>query len=244
MKQILLFILLPLEILAQNTIAFPDIVNFPKQIYKAGLQNWDIKQDKFGKMYFANNEGLLCFDGKYWNNYPLPNKTNVRSVEISEKNKIYVGGQDELGYFSPSLNGILTYTSLTDLIPLKKRFFGDIWDITAYKGNIYFRSSTKIFKYTSQGITVFDTQNEWTYLGECNGKLYAHDFENGLMLIENDSWIPIFKQNDLASDDPVTSILSINSDSSLVTTLRNGIYILANNTLNPIQSITTNSLNQ
>ena len=87
MKQILLFILLPLEILAQNTIAFPDIVNFPKQIYKAGLQNWDIKQDKFGKMYFANNEGLLCFDGKYWNNYPLPNKTNVRSVEISEKNK-------------------------------------------------------------------------------------------------------------------------------------------------------------
>lgn len=236
MKQILLFILLPLEILAQNTIAFPDIVNFPKQIYKAGLQNWDIKQDRFGKMYFANNEGLLCFDGKYWNNYPLPNKTNVRSVEISEKNKIYVGGQDELGYFSPSLNGILTYTSLTDLIPLKKRFFGDIWDITAYKGNIYFRSSTKIFKYTSQGITVFDTQNEWTYLGECNGKLYAHDFENGLMLFENDSWIPIFKQNDLASDDPVTSILSINSDSSLVTTLRNGIYILANNTLNPIQS--------
>lgn len=227
MKKILAFILFPVQVFCQNTIGFPDIINYPKQTYKAGLQNWDIKQDKFGKMYFANNEGLLCFDGKYWNNYPLPNKTNVRSVEIGDNNKIYVGGQDELGYFSPSDNGKLLYHSLTELIPAKDRTFGDVWDIITYKGNSYFRTSTKIFKFTIQGVAVYNAPTEWDYLGDCNGKLYAHDFDKGLMKFENDIWAPVFSTNILSNSDPVTSILSINTDSAIITTLRNGLYIMS-----------------
>ena len=58
----------------QNTIGLPDIVNYTKQDYKAGLQSWDIKQDNNGIIYLANNEGLLSFDGKYWNLHPLQTK--------------------------------------------------------------------------------------------------------------------------------------------------------------------------
>ena len=105
MKQLLLIIFFPLQVICQNTIGLPDIINYAKPVYKAGLQNWDIKQDKNGIIYFANNEGLLSFDGKYWNNYPLPNKTIVRSVEIGPDNRIYVGGQDEIGYFAAASNG-------------------------------------------------------------------------------------------------------------------------------------------
>ena len=47
----------------QNTIGLPEIINYSKQAYKAGTQNWDICQDKNGILYFANNEGLLSFDG-------------------------------------------------------------------------------------------------------------------------------------------------------------------------------------
>ncbi len=236
MKQVLLFLLLPLQVFSQNTIGFPDIINYSKQAYRAGLQNWDIKQDKFGKMYFANNEGLLCFDGKYWNNYSLPNKTNVRSVVIGEENRIYVGGQDELGYFSPSKNGTLAYHSLVELIPTQQRFFGDVWDIISFKSNIYFRSSTKIFKYTKQSIAVFNAPNEWSYLGECSGNLYAHDFAKGLMKFENEVWQPVFVQNILANNDPVTAILPINADSAIITTLRNGLYIISPKQISSVQS--------
>ncbi|MFY7839013.1 MAG: hypothetical protein ACOVP7_02005, partial [Lacibacter sp.] len=92
MKKLVLLLLLPIALGAQNTIGLPDVINYSKQSYSAGLQNWDIKQDKNGIIYFANNEGLLSFDGRYWNLYPLPNRTIVRSVEIGSDNRIYVGG--------------------------------------------------------------------------------------------------------------------------------------------------------
>lgn len=103
----------------QNTIGLPEIVNYSKHTYKAGTQNWDICQDVNGLLYFANNEGLLSFDGTYWKTYPLPNKTIVRSVAIGADNNIYTGGQDEIGYFSPDSKGSLTYHSLKSLIPEK-----------------------------------------------------------------------------------------------------------------------------
>jgi hypothetical protein len=129
----LFFLLISIVCRSQNTIGLPDVINYPKQSYSAGLQNWDIKQDNNGIIYIANNEGLLSFDGKYWNLYPLPNKTIVRSVEIGPDDKIYAGGQDEIGYFTPSSNGKLAYTSLTKFIDEKDRSFGDVWDIASFK---------------------------------------------------------------------------------------------------------------
>ncbi|MBL0357859.1 MAG: hypothetical protein IPP72_13670 [Chitinophagaceae bacterium] len=101
----------PFISMAQNSIGFPDVINYPKLVYGAGLQSWDMKQDRNGTMYFANNEGLVSFDGHYWSLYPLPNKTIVRSVEIGADHRVYAGGQDEFGYFSPDQNGTLRFTS-------------------------------------------------------------------------------------------------------------------------------------
>ena len=77
---------------AQNTIGIPAVVNYPKLTYNAGSQNWGIAQDKNGIIYFANNQGLLSFDGTFWRKYPLPNKTIVRSVAVDKNNRIYIGG--------------------------------------------------------------------------------------------------------------------------------------------------------
>ncbi|MEO6253581.1 MAG: triple tyrosine motif-containing protein [Ferruginibacter sp.] len=236
MKQLLLLFCFPLQVVCQNTIGFPDIINYSKQTYKAGLQNWDIKQDKNGIVYFANNEGLLSFDGSFWNNHPLPNKTNVRSVEIAPGNRIYVGGQDELGYFAPAANGRLFYNSLIEQIAVKDRSFGDVWDIVAFKGNIYFRSSKKIFKFTERAVAVFNAPSEWDYLGECNGKLYAHDYATGLLKFENEIWAPVFAENILPVNDPVTAIISIQKDSAIITTLKNGLFVLSDTRISLLQS--------
>ena len=227
MKKILLFILLPLATHSQNTIGLPDVINYSKQVYSAGLQNWDIKQDKNGIIYIANNEGLLSFDGKYWNTYALPNKTIVRAVEIGLDKKIYVGGQDEIGYFSPAANGQLKYYSLTELLPTKDKKFGDVWDIVSVNKDIFFRSSTKIFKLSAGNFAVYTTNSEWTYLGLCNGKLYAHDNKTGLLQFENNVWTPVFLQNFLPTNDPVTSLIPIQKDSTIITTLKNGCFLLS-----------------
>ena len=237
MKQLIILICLPVSVFCQNTIGLPDVINYSKQSYSAGLQNWDIKQDKNGIIYIANNEGLLSFDGKYWNLFPLPNKTIVRSVEIGSDNRIYVGGQDELGYFTPGINGRLAYHSLTKLIPDKDKSFGDVWDIIFFHKDLYVRSTNKIFKFTNESVATYYAPSEWSYLGICNGKLYAHDYKQGLMHFENEVWSPMPFKNLLPLNDPVTGILPLEHDSSLISTLKNGIFILSGTAISKLASI-------
>ncbi len=236
MKRLLILLCLPLKLFSQNTIGLPDVVNYSKQAYSAGLQNWDIKQDKNGIIYLANNEGLLSFDGRNWNLYALPNKTIVRSVEIGLDNKIYVGGQDELGYFSPAENGLLRYHSLTQFIPAKDKSFGDVWDIVAYKKDIFFRSSSKIFRFSNESVASFYPSAEWEYLGICDGRLYAHDYKSGLMTFENDTWKPLQVKSELPANDAVTSILPIQKDSALITTLKHGLFLLSKTGITKLSS--------
>ncbi len=227
MKKLLFFIFLPFSVFCQNTIGLPEVINYSKQAYGAGLQNWDIRQDKNGIIYVANNEGLLSFDGRNWNLYPLPNKTIVRSVEIGSDGRIYVGGQDELGYFIPAGNGMLQYHSLTQFIPEKDKSFGDVWDIVFFKNDIFFRSLYKIFKFTGETVASFSATSEWSYVGLCNDRLYAHDYTTGIMGFDNNTWKPLFEKNMLPVNDPVTGILSIEKSYSLITTLKHGLFIFS-----------------
>ncbi len=220
---------------------FPDVINYPKLTYGAGLQNWDIKQDKNGIIYLANNEGLLTFDGRNWNLYPLPNKTIVRSVEVGPDGKIYVGGQDEMGYFIPTINGRLQYNSLTRFIPAKDKSFGDVWDIVFFKNDIYFRSLYKIYRISNESVAVYTAPNEWSFLGECNGRLYAHDFVTGMMGFDNNVWEPLFEKNTLPDNDPVTGILSIEKANSIISTLKNGLFVLSATGIAKLESV-NNSL--
>ncbi|MBL0133131.1 MAG: transcriptional regulator [Chitinophagaceae bacterium] len=226
MKKILIFLLLPLAGIGQNTIGLPDVINYSRYSYSAGLQNWDFKQDKNGIVYAANNEGLLSFDGRYWNVYPLPNRTIVRSIEIGEDNRIYVGGQDELGYFEPGKTGKLEYHSLTPLIQEKFKFFGDVWDIVAYKKSVFFRARTEIFQFSNQAIASFQAPSDWLFLGVSNDRLYAHDAKTGLLQFSNNIWSPLGNAEVLPLNDPITAILPLRNDSAVITTLKNSLYIL------------------
>lgn len=229
MRKIVLFLLIPILSSGQNSIGIPEVINYSKQKYLAGLQNWKTKQDKNGIIYVANNEGLLSFDGKNWTINPLPNKTIVRSVEIAKDNNIYVGGQDEMGYFAPNSNGKLSYHSLLDLIKGPQKSFGDIWDIISDKNSIYFRSSKQIFKLNKGIISSYQAPSEWLFLANCNGLLYAQDNDNGLVYLKNNKWIAV--ETGALAIKPITSMLSLENGDALVTTYKSGLFTLTNNTL-------------
>src|ERR1700735_2179854 len=159
----------------QNTVGIPDIINYSRDVYNAGTQNRGIVQDRNGVMYFANYLGLLSFDGNYWKIYPLPNKTVVRSIAIGKDNRVYAGGQDDFGYFSPDDKGRLVYTSLKGMLSQKDNSFSDIWNIVPYGNDVFFQSREKLFQLSNRTITVYPAVSSWMYLGESNHQLVAQD---------------------------------------------------------------------
>ncbi|HEV8283042.1 MAG TPA: triple tyrosine motif-containing protein [Chitinophagaceae bacterium] len=229
-------LVLSLSSFCQNTIGLPEIINYPKNIYNAGAQNWDIEQNENGLLYFGNNEGLLSFDGTFWKLYPLPNRTIVRSIEVSKDKKIYTGGQNELGFFAPGDKGFLVYHSLINLIPSKDRSFDDVWNICIYDNDIFFRTNKRIFQLSNNKITVYPTHSEWRFLGNSNHQLIAEDHENGALLFQNGSWVPFLKNSALSPFSLITSFTSLDHDRSLIATLKDGLFIYDGKNLFPIKS--------
>lgn len=211
--------------IAQNTIGLPDVINYTKLSYAAGAQNRQIRQDKKGIMYLANSEALLTFDGIHWKTYPLPNKSIVRCVEFGPDDKLYIGGQDEFGYFSPDKTGRLVYISMKSLIPEQERSFTDVWEIYFYHGSIFFQTSSKIFQVTGKQCTIYKSVH-WRFISTYNDRLIAQDFNKGLVTFENGRWKPFMQDSDLPKDDFVTSLTNIGYDSAMLTTLKNGIFLL------------------
>lgn len=220
---------------SQNTIGIPDIINYPKDLYNAGTQNRGLAQDKDGVIYFANYEGLLSFDGVYWKTYSLPNKTVVHSIAIGQDNRIYAGRQDDFGYFSPDSNSKLVFTSLKPLLSEKYYSFSDIWFIVPFGNDIFFMCREKIFQYSNKTLTIYPAASQWLFLGASNHQLIAQEGTNGMLEFKGGIWSPFLKQNALTPGYLVTSMFNLGTDSSFISTVNTGSYILCQNKITPFQ---------
>lgn len=214
---------------AQNTIGLPYIHNYTKQQYQAGTQSWSIRQDKKGIMYFANNEGLLTFDGSFWRRYALPNKTKVRSLEFGTDNRLYAGGENEFGYYKPNASGDLSFVSLKNLVSEKEHSFSDIWNVCGYQKSVFFRASNKIFQYRDNKVSIYRPQSHWRFMGATEQYLLAQDFEKGLLKFNQGCWETFLKTDDFSKKSLITALVPVNKDSALVVTLEHGAYWLRGN---------------
>ncbi len=209
----------------------PFIKNYNKSDYNAGQANRGFVQDQKGVLYIANSEGLLVYNGQEFNLHYLINKTQVLSIGIDTDENIVVGGQGEFGYFKPNERGILTYNSLTNLIPDEERIFSDIRDICVTPGGIYYKSLEKLFYWDKlkNEIKVYKTGSVIDKIGYVDEVLYLDDSENGLFKIEDEKLIFIKGTESFKSKE--TSTFLPYKNSILITTWQNGIYLLNKNSL-------------
>jgi len=202
----------------QNTIGIPQIINFNKNDFRAGTQTWDIDQDSKGRMYFANNEGLLTYDGTFWKLHPLPNKTIMRSIAIDKNGIIYAGGQGEMGYFVPNERGFLKYISLTPLLPAKERSFADIWEIEIIGESVFFRASERmIMELRNKAISFHPPISGWQFMKKMGTILYAQDQKNGLYIYKNNAW-RLAANNQLLSGSIISGMIQTGKENSLILT--------------------------
>ena len=99
-------------------------------------------------MAFANNHGLIVFDGENWQIHPVANYTSVRSLAFDAKKLcVYAGASDEFGYFDINTATFnVEYHSLSKLLPANMRIFGEIWKIHLLpSGEVLFQGREHLF---------------------------------------------------------------------------------------------------
>lgn len=208
----------------------PPIVKYAPNTYGAGNQNWMISQDQNQYLYFANNEGLLTFDGSKWDLYPSPNETIIRSVKVIGQ-RIYTGCYMEFGYWVRKKNGQLHYTSLSKKIKSKIQEDEQFWNILNYDQWIIFQSLNKIFIYDSKKET-------FRVIAPQSGILKAYRTSNGIyyQTVSNGLFEIVSGKESLVSNDPVlknNKIINVFAvdQGLLIQTQWNGFYTLINQTV-------------
>lgn len=226
------FLLNSIILFAQSYLGLASSKHFTKEDYKAGTQNWKICQGHSGRIYIANNEGVLAYDGVSWQLFPLPNNTIVRFIALDKKGRLYAGGQDEFGYFQPDEKGNFVYTSLINLIAVKHRQFADIWDIAVTDTDVFFRSSSKIFQYKGGRINVYESAKGWNFLGNYQNYIIAQEKGTGLLYFSGGLWKQFVGLQKFSAGFKVTGICTF-GNSALISTLQDGLFTLEKNTLKP-----------
>jgi signal transduction histidine kinase/ligand-binding sensor domain-containing protein len=172
------------------------IRNYSPKEYGAHPQNWAIVQDQRGVMYFGNGLGVLEYDAVSWRLITLPNKSVVRSLDLDENGRIYVGAQGEFGYLAPDAVGQMQYVSMLDLLLPADREFTDVWRTFATPTGIYFQTPTHLFRYRPSlsgapglpgKMQVWRPRTRFNRAALARGRFYIPQVKIGLMEMVGDS---------------------------------------------------------
>lgn len=164
----------------------PPIVKYPSSVYNAGNQNWMITQDKNQFIFFANNDGLLEFNGANWSLYSSPNETILRSVKVVG-DKVFTGCYMEFGYWVRQANNKLKYTSLSEKIKSKIIDDEQFWNILNYEQWVIFQSLNQIYIYDtkSEKFSIISSKNGILKSFQVDNAIYFQVVNEGLFEIEN-----------------------------------------------------------
>lgn len=204
-------------------IGVPYVQNFPKATYLSGNQNWAISKDKHGIMYFGNAQGLLTYDGKYWQQYTMPNHQIVRAVATGDDGMVYTGSFGEFGYWSPK-NKKLAYTSLTSLIPVSNPIKDEIWKIFTDGKRVIFQSFSTIYIYQDQKISVVKGPGSLLFLQKVGNRLIIEVTGKGLYELQGTKLVAL---PNLGTTSPmnIMTILPYKNNQLLIGTSKDGLFI-------------------
>jgi AraC family chitin signaling transcriptional activator len=208
----------------------PPIIKYPSNIYGAGNQNWMISQDKNNYMFFANNEGLLEYNGSNWTLYKSPNETIIRSVKVIG-NKVFTGCYMEFGYWSRQSSGQLQYTSLSKKIASKILDDEQFWNIINYDQWVVFQSLSRIYIYNTKNgsFHIIAPKNGVWKAFKTNNSIYFQSLNEGLFEVENGK-SKLISAETVLKNNKLSNLFSID-EGLLIETQQNGFYKLIGNTL-------------
>ena len=226
MARLFFLLLVYLNIYSQE---LSPIQSFKVDDYNASGQNWMISQSSNGNMYFANNDGLLKYNGNKWSLYPSPKGTIIRSVNYIN-DKVYTGENTDFGYWIKNKNGSYSYTS----IPLKYNFKlledEEFWNILEFKNWIVFQSLNRLvfFDPITEEISSIEPDGGVFKSFVIDNNLYFFTQNQGIFKIDNGTYVP-YNTNNIFKDNSIILLLEYGNNLLALTQYSGFFNVFPNN---------------
>jgi len=198
------------------------VFHYASSDYKGSNQNWDISKDTNGRIFIANNSGLLVFDGSRTRLFEMNEKTLLRSVACID-DKVYTGSFEEFGYWQETENGDWIYTSLVPR--MKENVFqnDEIWKIVPFKDKVYFQSFGNIFCFDQKEVTSLKLPGPVLFLLKSSDRIFTQAINGGLFEIVEDRLEPI-PGSEIFSSTEIKTILQPENGPMIIGTGSMGLF--------------------
>ncbi|MBN1987487.1 MAG: hypothetical protein JW761_14345 [Prolixibacteraceae bacterium] len=213
-----------------QTIGIPGIHNFSKSEYNGGTQNWGIAQDDKGFIYFANNDGLLQYDGLQWDIIEISSNSPVRSVLVDSKNRVFVGLINDFGIIEHNPPGMPRFRSLRNLLPKDFADFDDVWRIFEIPEGVVFQCYDYAFLFKDDNLDILTPNQRFHFSFQVRNRLFFH--EPGIGLFEfREGKLEFLNWSGQLKNKEVSIMLEADDNGILIGTSGEGIYYLTNGKL-------------
>ena len=214
----------------------PFITNYRYQDFNADGVNWWAAEDDKGVMYFANNTGILVFDGQHWELVKPSGRAETRSLVKGKDGKIYVGTSGDLGYVTAGKKGKLEFISLKNKLPEQYRvFFDEVWETVSVNGNIYFRTNNKLFVWDYKSFKVIESKEGFHVGAAVNNQYYCRIWNRGLCVLKNDSFY-VVPNGEKFTQERIYAMLPYDKERILIGTRTQGLFLYDGKDFTPFKT--------
>ena len=215
----------------------PFITNYSNDEYLERGKNWGISQGEDGKMYFANNYGLVAFNGYDWEILAQPNNSSeIRSFAI-KNDDIFIGAVSEIGILSRSQKEDYTYRALNHLISDSSFQFNDVRDIIINEEKVFFLTDNGLMVLSNDSIQIYGKGIPFRASAKGIQELIFVANEYGIFRFEDDELEHITTEEQFLGF-AMEFVLPIKEDVYLIGTDTKGIFIYNKGKINQWNSAT------
>ena len=164
----------------------PIITGFTPRDTGGGQESWVTVQDSNDVLYFGSDK-VMSFDGERWRLYPVPGSYAVRALAFGQSGRLWVGANNEVGYFDRSERGLSAYHSLFDKLPEQPGTPVEIWDVFPKGNGAVFVASNAVYDWQGDAFKVYRFAGGRRMHGmQVDGKIYITHRSSGIWSLDSD----------------------------------------------------------